>query len=834
VKSTIDDVGVRTSLEYPHASGESYRTLSGAYDDLQRLTGITESGNTIADYDYKGLYLQDRGIGNSAGSRIVKLTFKDSTDLDGYDYWGRIETMRHYKVSDSSDVATFEYGYDYGSNRTYQEDQVDTSEMDELYAYDTLHRLTSFERGDLRVEETQEYGAAADRTLTTTFDLAGRLKTLAYPGDGTISAMTLTYTHDDVGRITAVNDGAADRVEDTWKGYLLQKREYASDAYLTYLDDQGGNLSGYGYDAFGQVKTHRWKSSGATLLAGWAHERDRLGNKNYQEDLQSATESELYAYDDVYRVTSMKRGQLNGNKDDITSPTRTQTWTLDDLGNWSATVIDATTENRTHNDVNELTDRDIGETEIDLTYDEAGNLAQDGAADGDHKYYYDYRNRLIEVEEYQTDTWNDTAEYKYDGLGRRVLKIVTNKGSLNGTTRYFWGGSGNWQCLEELASDDDILARFTYSPGYIDAVAVQERDLNTDGDFGDTDEVVYYHCNTIFSVYALTDANETVIERYEYDAYGSATVLDADGSSDADGLSDVENPYLFQGRRLDLETGLMQYRFRDYSPTLGRFLQRDPIGYPGGMNVYQYARLTPSMRLDPGGLKDYKIGSGPDPDIEWDDEYVHDPNAEPTWRDRWNWCKYGTLLVGAEALEHLPDGSRPYRHYRTAKGTDLLIDYDEAIRDDDRIRNGFDAELAGAEADIEREHDGKTTQFSVYSTSARLVNSSTENWEKAIGGHRIWGTGDVTYDPDTCEYTLTISVDIEDFYNFNKGSSDKATGLPDDENGRFAVFGWAKAFYSRGTVTRTVKWKRGKPDTTTQVDGEPRRGRRRRTRRERR
>ncbi len=56
--------------------------------------------------------------------------------------------MRHYKVADSSDIANYEYGYDYASNRTYQEDQVDTSEMDELYGYDTLHRLTSFERGE--------------------------------------------------------------------------------------------------------------------------------------------------------------------------------------------------------------------------------------------------------------------------------------------------------------------------------------------------------------------------------------------------------------------------------------------------------------------------------------------------------------------------------------------------------------------------------------------------------------------------------------------------------------------------------------------------------------
>ena len=81
-------------------------------------------------------------------------------------------------------------------------------------------------------------------------------------------------------------------------------------------------------------------------------------------------------------------------------------------------------------------------------------------------------------------------------------------------------GTADWQCLEELDSSDDILARFTYSAGYIDAVATQERDLKADGDFSGSIEMVYYHCNTMCSVYALTDANETTIERYRYDGYG--------------------------------------------------------------------------------------------------------------------------------------------------------------------------------------------------------------------------------------------------------------------------------------------------------------------------
>ncbi len=63
------------------------------------------------------------------------------------------------------------------------------------------------------VEESQEYGTYTDRTVTVTYDLSGRIKSLEYP-----SGLALTYTHDDIGRITAVDDGSDDRVADTYKG----------------------------------------------------------------------------------------------------------------------------------------------------------------------------------------------------------------------------------------------------------------------------------------------------------------------------------------------------------------------------------------------------------------------------------------------------------------------------------------------------------------------------------------------------------------------------------------------------------------------------------------
>jgi len=493
-------------------------------------------------------------------------------------------------------ISTVTYAYDALGRPTSVTDNNDPNDANDNSTVNWTY--TRENDGDLEVEESQEYGAAADRVLTSTYDLSGRLKSLEYP-----SGLTLSYTYDDLGRITAVNDGTNDRVADTYTGRLLEKREYHNGTYLTHLDDSDENLDGYGYDSFGRIKNHRWMNSGDQLIAGWSYDYDRIANKDYQEDLKDSTESELYGYDTVYRLTDFERGQLNEQKDDITNPSRTQTWTLDPLGNWDDTTIDATTETRTHNDVNELTDRTVGQDpQIDLTYDNAGNLIQDGDENGNHKYTWDYRNRLIEVQEKQSGNWNTLAEYKYDPSNRRVLKVVTNKGALNGATRYIWGGDSDWQCLEELDGSDDLVARYTYAPGYIDSPAVQERDLNGDDDFTDDDEVVYYHSNTLASIYALSDADENVIERYRYDAYGAATVLDADFSDDADNASDVENPYLYTARRVDAETALMQYRNREYAPALGRFLQRDPIDYVDFANLYHYVEARVTFWTDPLGL----------------------------------------------------------------------------------------------------------------------------------------------------------------------------------------------------------------------------------------
>jgi len=106
-----------------------------------------------------------------------------------------------------------------------------------------------------------------------------------------------------------------------------------------------------------------------------------------------------------------------------------------------------------------------------------------------------------------------------------------------------------------------------------------------------------------FNPAALTDEEGEVTERYAFSAFGVRTILNRDFTVRSGSECGME--FGFHGQFIDLESGLMNYGYRYYSPHLGRWTCKDPIGERGGINLYGMVHNNPVNHVDYLGWRDF-------------------------------------------------------------------------------------------------------------------------------------------------------------------------------------------------------------------------------------
>ena len=373
-----------------------------------------------------------------------------------------------------------------------------------------------------------------------------------------------------------------------------------------------------GYDGAGRMITKRYLTGGinettkaynnTTSLVGATTSFDRAGNKFFERHLEAEDRSHLYqpfnsdgsfgvGYDSANRLLQYQRGVLNGDVTpylvpagaSIDIPTtlpgadQVRTYGLDGLGNWKTTNFTevgsggsttSTAETRAHNYVNEITStRDGTSSATPFTYDKNGNLLNDGI----RSYKYDALNRLVQVKKVSGGAL--IGAYVYDGLNRRIQKTISNGGLTggisNGTTNYLYDDQ---QIVTERDEDGNWL-KANFWGQYIDELlffAVPTETVPT------TYRVL---SDLLYRSTAIVTTSNVITEAYDCDAYGNTLCYSGPGT---DGLwftdDDVQtnnpiNTTIFTGRQYDPESQIYYYRARYYSPSIGRFLSRDSLGF---------------------------------------------------------------------------------------------------------------------------------------------------------------------------------------------------------------------------------------------------------------
>jgi len=431
------------------------------------------------------------------------------------------------------------------------------------YTYDRNDRLLS------SVDEVSK------QTTSLTYDLLGRV-TQESLGNG----YSVNYAYDRVGRHTKVTLHDGSSIELAYNAIGLQE--------ITRLSPSTRYSQTYTYDDAGKI--HTIVQPGKTGTCTFTHDK-----KGRVIHIDSPHYNESIAYDVSGSVVDC---QINNQNTQIHG-----TFTYDALHQLSAEKGVAT-HSYAHDSLNNCLEKDKQIQEVNslnqlvksfdstFTYDSNGNRTKQqskGEKDSNAACFdYDALDRLIS---YRKN--GKTYTYTYDSFNRRLSKTTLKaSGAIESCIHYLYFGQNEVGSLDTKGHFIEFRVLGVGPGAEIGATVAIEIGAKAYAPLHD-------HRGNIVS---LVDIKTGVVaEKYLYSAFGEEVIYSYYGYKLTQ--SAIKNPWRFSSKRVDEESGLINFGRRFYDPATSRWISPDPLGFEAGPNIYAYVLNNPVSCIDLYGLE---------------------------------------------------------------------------------------------------------------------------------------------------------------------------------------------------------------------------------------